>query len=74
VVEGQDLNLLYSWGNNQKCQLGLESLNQLEPLPCRVTAFENQGMNITSVSGGLEHTLFVSDSGQAFGCGFNGQG
>lgn len=74
LIEGQDLNLLYSWGNNQQCQLGLESLNQAEPLPCRVTSFENQGMNITSVSGGLEHTLFVSDSGQAFGCGFNGQG
>jgi alpha-tubulin suppressor-like RCC1 family protein len=26
------------------------------------------------MSGGLEHALFVSDSGQAFGCGFNGQG
>ncbi len=78
LVQGQNLNILYAWGLNEHGQLGLtaDSNNPqcCEPLPSRLTAFEDQGVNIVSVSCGNEHTLFVSDQGWVYGCGNNGQG
>lgn len=40
----------------------------------RITAFEGQGINITGVSCGNEHSLFVSDTHHVYGCGLNSQG
>jgi alpha-tubulin suppressor-like RCC1 family protein len=43
LIEGkspEELNMLYSWGNNDHGQLGLDIETMNEGLPCRVTAFE----------------------------------
>jgi alpha-tubulin suppressor-like RCC1 family protein len=45
-----------------------------ENLPKRVTCFEEQGISIIGISSGRDHSLFLSDSGQAFGSGSNAQG
>jgi alpha-tubulin suppressor-like RCC1 family protein len=43
LIEGnspEELNALYSWGNNEFGQLGLDSETMLEALPKRLTFFE----------------------------------
>lgn len=43
LIEGktpEEINILYSWGNNDHGQLGLDSETMIEPLPQRITFFE----------------------------------
>jgi len=66
LVEGktpEQLNMLYSWGNNDHGQLGLDSETMNELLPMRVTFFEDQGITVTHLSGGRDHSLFLTSSG-----------
>ncbi len=54
--------------------MGLDSETMIEPLPKRVTFFEEQGISIIDLSAGRDHSLYLTDSGQTFGSGSNAHG
>ncbi len=77
LIEGktpEELSMLYTWGNNEFGQLGLDIEQMYCHFPMRLTTFEDQGVNIINMSGGKDHALFLADSGQAFASGSNSQG
>merc|ERR1711884_604063 len=59
---------VYSWGRNEKGQLGLNDLKDRK-CPTLVTALD--GYRVVKASPGKNHSLFLTDKGQVLSCGEN---
>ena len=67
-------NKVYTWGFNSRGQLGLGSFtNVISPSP--IESFgDHTGIVIISVSMGEDHTIFLSETGNLYGCGLSSSG
>ena len=63
-------NEVYSWGNNKYGQLGVSEL-QNSNIPVRLTAFDVLDEEITQVSCGGSHSLFLTSEYDVISCGNN---
>lgn len=65
---------VWGWGWNAMgaCGLGREVLSTREPLPL-ASPFGNI-VKVSSVSAGLQHSLLLSEEGDVYSCGSNGDG
>ena len=61
---------VYSWGRNEKGQLGLNDLKDRK-CPTLVTALD--GYRVVKATPGKNHSLFLTDKGQVLSCGENKQ-
>ncbi|XP_041378460.1 protein RCC2-like [Gigantopelta aegis] len=62
---------VYTWGRNDKGQLGLENTDRMD-VPSLVEGLS--GMNVVDAACGRNHTLFLTDRGKVFACGDNKMG
>eukprot|EP01113_Clastostelium_recurvatum_P015278 TRINITY_DN1847_c0_g1_i2.p1 TRINITY_DN1847_c0_g1~~TRINITY_DN1847_c0_g1_i2.p1 ORF type:complete len:799 (-),score=177.11 TRINITY_DN1847_c0_g1_i2:50-2446(-) len=63
-----DTGLVFTWGFNEKGQLGLgHRFNQESP--AHVAALSKEDIRIVQVACGSQHTLFLSDKGEIYSCG-----
>lgn len=67
TVNGQ----VHSWGRNQNGQLGLGN-NEDSLLPQKIQAFE--GVRISMIAAGAEHTVAVTEDGDLYGWGWGRYG
>ena len=65
---------LYTWGAKGGGRLGLGPLTSNQPVPCLVRLPTFAQERVVQVACGSRHTLFLTQSGQAFGCGANDLG
>merc|ERR1711976_680080 len=59
---------VYSWGRNEKGQLGL---NDLKDRKCPTVVEELTGYRVVATAVGKNHSLFLTDKGQVLACGDN---
>lgn len=59
----------YAWGKNNKGQLGVGITTREIRSPMEILGL--QGIRLTKISCGGEHTLFLDDVGRAYSCGAN---
>mmetsp|Transcript_18790 Transcript_18790/g.17930 ORF Transcript_18790/g.17930 Transcript_18790/m.17930 type:complete len:95 (+) Transcript_18790:683-967(+) len=64
-------NAVYSWGDNNLGQLGIDLEVKKQEYPLQIQTFEALDINIIQVSCSAYHSLFVSDIGKVYGCGSN---
>ncbi|XP_075589213.1 RCC1 and BTB domain-containing protein 2-like [Dermatophagoides farinae] len=67
---------IYSWGPNSYGQLGLSN-KEISRTPCLVAFPNDESINIRIkeiVAAGDQHSLFLFENGQLWGCGFNYNG
>ena len=65
---------VYTWGFNSRGQLGLGSFtNVISPSP--IEGFgDHTGIVIVCISMGEDHTIFLSETGNLYGCGLSSSG
>ncbi|KAH7638238.1 hypothetical protein HUG17_9344 [Dermatophagoides farinae] len=64
---------IYSWGLNYSGQLGYGDENKRNT-PCLVPFPNSDSSRIKDIVAGHEHSLFLFENGQLWGCGFNYNG
>ncbi|KAK7469558.1 hypothetical protein BaRGS_00036406 [Batillaria attramentaria] len=62
---------VYTWGRNEKGQLGLSDINRRD-VPTKVDLLDN--FNIVAAACGKNHTLFLTDRGKVLAAGDNKMG
>jgi alpha-tubulin suppressor-like RCC1 family protein len=62
----------YSWGFNEKGQLGHGFFYNLDR-PRRIEWFTKNGVRVVKVACGQQHTMFLSDKGMIYTCGLGGK-
>jgi alpha-tubulin suppressor-like RCC1 family protein len=66
---------VYSCGLNDKGQLGLGNYDDKNiPTPTPIQYFYNNNINIIKISCGATHSLFLTDDGNVYSCGYNNMG
>jgi len=63
---------VYGCGYNYYGQLGLGHTTTPQSTPQEITYFN--GINITQIACGGDHTIFLASDGSVYGCGYNGYG
>lgn len=66
-----DEGKVYTWGRNEKGQLGLSDINRRD-VPTKVDMLDS--FNVVAAACGKNHTLFLTDRGKVFGAGDNKMG
>jgi alpha-tubulin suppressor-like RCC1 family protein len=59
---------LFAWGSNQRHQLGLNFEPRVQRIPAPVLNLE--GVRIAAVASSESHTLFLTEEGHVWSCGF----
>ena len=65
---------VYSCGYNGKGQLGRDTGSQDSIIPTQITYNGFNNLNIVDISCGNYHSLFLTNNGQVYGCGYNNVG
>jgi alpha-tubulin suppressor-like RCC1 family protein len=81
VVSGHYHNLfltsnykVYSCGHNSHGALGRDTGGQNSIIPTQITYNGFDNLNIVDISCGNYHSLFLTDNGRVYGCGYNNVG
>ncbi|GAM21290.1 hypothetical protein SAMD00019534_044650 [Acytostelium subglobosum LB1] len=69
-----DVGIVYAKGSNLCYQLGVNYDVPWLDHPTKVTYFQDRNIKIKALAAGREHSLFISDTGQCYGCGDNTYG
>ena len=65
---------MYAWGNNKNGQLGVEFDGDQTNYPVRIEAFDVLDEEVTQISCGFSHSLFLTSDHDVISCGNNYHG